>query len=198
LLDSLFTADAALRAWFATHHAAWLDVVMLAFSDIGQAGTVWLILGTVAALENRSRAGRLWQLALTIALAYVLVDHVLKPSIARSRPFDALMDIRVVGPRPLTYSFPSGHACSAFAGAWVLTLMWPRVAALLWMLAGCIAFSRVYMGVHYPLDILAGALLGVAVGAFVTGGRRTYLAANVAGADAPAPQVYSRSSPGTS
>jgi undecaprenyl-diphosphatase len=84
------------------------------------------------------------------------------------------MDIRVVGARPVTYSFPSGHACSAFAGAWVLTLMWRRIAPLLWTLAALIAFSRVYIGVHYPLDVLAGALVGLAVGAIVTGGRRAY------------------------
>jgi undecaprenyl-diphosphatase len=174
VLESLLTADAALRAWFTSHHTAWLDSIMLAFSAIGQAGTVWLMLGAVATLEDRRRGGRLWQLALAIGLAYVLVDLVLKPSIARSRPFDVLMDIRVVGSRPVTYSFPSGHACSALAGAWVLTLMWPRVAPLLWAMASLIAFSRVYIGVHYPIDVLAGALLGMAIGAFVTGGRRPY------------------------
>jgi undecaprenyl-diphosphatase len=176
VIESLLTADAALRTWFTTHHTAWLDSLMLAFSAIGQAGTVWLILGAVATLENRRRGGRLWQLALAIGLAYVLVDLVLKPSIARSRPFDVLIDVRVLGSRPVTYSFPSGHACSAFAGAWVLTLMWPRVGALLWSMAAVIAFSRVYIGVHYPIDVLAGALLGVGIGAFVTGGRRPYQA----------------------
>jgi undecaprenyl-diphosphatase len=180
LLESLLATDAALRGWFTSHHAAWLDTVMLAFSDIGQAGTAWFILGTVATLENRRRGGRLWQLGLAILLAYVLVDLVLKPSIARSRPYDVLMDIRVVGARPVTYSFPSGHACSSFAGAWVLTLMWVRVAPLIWALAALIAFSRVYIGVHYPIDVLAGALIGVAVGALVTGGRRTYLSPSAA------------------
>ena len=176
VLDSLLHADAALRTWLTTHHAPWLDAVMLAASAIGQAGTVWLILGTVAVLERRSRAGRLWQLALAILLAYVLVDLILKPGIARARPFDALLDVRVVGDwRPVTYSFPSGHACSAFAGAWVLTLMWPRVAPLLWGLAALIAVSRVYIGVHYPVDVLGGALLGLGVGALVTGGRACYI-----------------------
>jgi undecaprenyl-diphosphatase len=176
VFDALLTADGALRAWFTTHHTAWLDVLMLALSSVGQAGTVWIILGAVATLEQPRRAGRLWQLILAIALAYVLVDLVLKPAFARSRPFEALLDVRVVGSwRPVTYSFPSGHACSAFAGAWVLSLMWQRVAALVWALAALIAFSRIYIGVHYPLDVLAGALLGLGVGALVTGGRAWYI-----------------------
>ena len=174
MLESLLAADAALRAWFTTHHTPWLDVIMLALSGIGQAGTVWIMLGAVATLEAPARAGRLWQLVLAIALAYVLVDLVLKPGFARSRPFEELMDIRVVGLQPVTYSFPSGHACSAFAGAWVLTLMWQRVAWLLWTLAALIAFSRIYIGVHYPLDVAGGALTGMGVGALVTGGRAWY------------------------
>jgi undecaprenyl-diphosphatase len=175
VFESLIEADAALRAWLTTHHTPWLDGLMLGMSSVGQAGTIWIILGGVAVLEQPSRAGRWWQLVLAIGLAYLLVDHILKPGFARTRPFEALMDVRVVGFRPVTYSFPSGHACSAFAGAWVLTLMWQRLAPVLWALAALIAVSRVYIGVHYPIDILAGALLGMGVGALVTGGRAWYI-----------------------
>jgi undecaprenyl-diphosphatase len=175
VFDSVLAADAALRAWFTTHHTPWLDAVMLTLSSLGQAGTLWIILAAVARLENPRRAGRLWQMLLAIGLAYLLVDYVLKPGFARTRPFDAMLDVRIVGFRPVTYSFPSGHACSAFAGAWVLTLMWHRIAWLFWILAALIAFSRIYIGVHYPIDVLAGALLGLVVGALVTGGRACYI-----------------------
>ena len=186
MLEPLLQADTVLRVWLTTHHAPWLDVVMLAASSIGQAGTAWLILGTVATLERRSRAGRLWQLALAILIAYALVDLVLKPGIARARPFEALVDVRLVGGwRPLTYSFPSGHACSAFAGAWVLTLMWPRTRVLWWALAALVAVSRIYIGVHYPIDVAAGALLGLGVGALVTGGRACYIGGSLPAASAP-------------
>jgi undecaprenyl-diphosphatase len=158
---------------------------MLSASALGQAGTVWLLLGAVATAERRSRAGLLWQMALAILIAYVLVDLVLKPGIARARPFDELLDVRVVGDvRPLTYSFPSGHACSAFAGAWVLTLMWRRAAPLIWGLAALIAFSRIYIGVHYPVDVVGGALLGLGVGVLVTGGRACYIGGSLPAASA--------------
>ena len=117
----------------------------------------------------------LWQVVLAILLALMTVNGVLKPALARSRPFEVIRDSRVVGVRPATYSFPSGHAASAVAGAFVTTLMLPRGRVLLWALAALIAASRVYVGVHYPLDVAVGALVGGAVGVLVTGGRAWYI-----------------------
>ena len=185
MLASLLTADAALRAWLTTVHTPWLDVVMGQASLAGQAGFIWLVIGVFATLRRPVLAARLWQLVLAVVLCYVLVDDVLKPAIARTRPFEAVADVRVVGGRPVTYSFPSGHAASAFAGAFVVTLMLPRARWWLWSLAVIIAISRVYIGVHYPLDVTAGALVGLAVGAFVAGGRACYSRKSLAGSSGP-------------
>jgi undecaprenyl-diphosphatase len=88
-----------------------------------------------------------------------LVSSLLKDAIPRARPHDhALVS------RPHTHSFPSGHATSSFACATVLALMLPRLRVPLFLLAAAISWSRVYVGVHWPLDVLAGAALGVGIG----------------------------------
>ena len=174
MLEQLLLADAAARAWLTTHHAPWLDAIMYTASVTGRAGAAWLIVGLVATRQRPRLAGQLWQLVLAIFLTLGLVDLVLKPTIARSRPFEAVQDVRVVGARPATLSFPSGHAASAFAGAFVTTMMVRRGRAALWALAVLIACSRIYIGVHYPIDVAAGALVGLAVAVLVTGGRAWY------------------------
>jgi membrane-associated phospholipid phosphatase len=88
------------------------------------------------------------------------------------------------------YSFPSGHAATAFAGAVVLGFLWRRGTPYFLLLATAIAFSRVYVGVHYPGDVIAGAALGVAVGAAwilgLTSPRRSAAARQRSGAGPPA------------
>jgi undecaprenyl-diphosphatase len=168
--SAILGADAAVRVWFASHHAPALDWVMLALTAIGRAGSIWLLLGVLLAFKRPVTAAGVLQMALAILIAGQLTDRVLKPAVGRVRPFVAVMDVRVVGDRPGTYSFPSGHAATAFAGAYGLSRIWRRMRPAWWLLAIGIALSRVYLGVHYPLDILAGALVGATSAWFAIGG----------------------------
>ena len=174
MLHTILAADVSLRAWLSAHHTGWLDQVMLALSLLGEGGTIWLMIAAVATIRQPRLAAQLWQVALAVLLAYLAVDVALKPFIARARPFDALPDVHVVGWHPVTYSFPSGHAASAIAGAFIVSLMLPELRVLLWALALAIAFSRIYLGVHYPIDVAGGVLVGWAIGVVVTGGRHWY------------------------
>jgi undecaprenyl-diphosphatase len=158
------TIDARIFEWIVTHRVAWLDGAMLALSAIGRGGMLWLAVGATLAMFRRLDFRGLLQLALAILLATIVTDHVLKPALERERPFQALHGVHVIGKRPKDSSLPSGHSANAFAGAMVLSHAVPAASAVWFAVACGIAFSRVYLGVHYPFDVCAGALVGAACG----------------------------------
>lgn len=151
-------------------HVPWLDDLMLLASAIGRAGYVWLVAAVIAAVFPQHRMAA-WRVALAIGVTYLVVDGVLKPLIDRARPFEVLDAARVIAARPLTSSFPSGHAASACAGALAAGRLFPAAWPVWWLLAALIAVSRVYVGVHWPSDVAAGALVGLLCAWFVLGGR---------------------------
>jgi undecaprenyl-diphosphatase len=97
------------------------------------------------------------------ALSTNLVNTLLKYAVQRDRPPTIVLDPEPLLEVPTTSSFPSGHTSSSFACAWVLSRLAPRLTVPLFALAALIGFSRIYVGVHYPLDVLAGAVLGILV-----------------------------------
>jgi undecaprenyl-diphosphatase len=151
-------------------HTPWADELMLLASALGRGGFVWIAAALIAAVFPRCRMAA-WRVILSVALTFLLVDGVIKPIVHRDRPFEVLPDVRLIDTRPLTGSFPSGHAASAMAGALSVGRMLPAARVVWWPLAIAIAVSRIYVGAHWPSDILAGLLIGWAVAWFVLGGR---------------------------
>jgi undecaprenyl-diphosphatase len=95
------------------------------------------------------------------SLVASLVTTAIKYPVGRERPPSIVLDPEPLMEVPTTSSFPSGHALSSFACAVVLARLAPRLAAPALVLAALIGFSRIYVGVHYPLDVAAGTILGV-------------------------------------
>jgi undecaprenyl-diphosphatase len=166
--------DHLARAWVVAHRYDVLDGAMWGLSAIGRGGIIWLIIGGIVAFR-RSRRGW-WRefapLAVALLFATITTDDILKPAFDRHRPFVTTPDVRVIGGRPRDASFPSGHAANAFAGAVVLSTTIPSGRLIWWPLAIAIAYSRVYLGVHYPLDVVAGSIIGAASAAIVVAATR--------------------------
>ena len=102
-------------------------------------------------------------LVATTALTTNLITSAIKLAVERERPPATVLDPEPLVGVPTTSSFPSGHASTSFACAYVITRLAPRLTVVVYLLAALIALSRVYVGVHFPLDVLAGALLGTVV-----------------------------------
>jgi undecaprenyl-diphosphatase len=139
-----------------------LDPLFEALSYAGSFGLVWLAIAVAISGFSWSRPWLWTRVGATILVAES-VSAALKEWSRRDRPPLSNPDPVPLVDLPATYSFPSGHATVSFACATVLALAVPRLSVPLYTLATLIAFSRIYVGVHYPSDVLAGAVLGIAI-----------------------------------
>ena len=168
--------DRSLQSWVVDHRLGLLDPLFAALSYAGSFGFVWL--GIALGISGFSRSKPwLWTRVGAAILIAESVSGALKNWTDRDRPPLSNPDPEPLVDLPVTYSFPSGHATVSFACATVLFLAVPRLRVLLYALAALIAFSRVYVGVHYPFDVLAGAALGLLLGVGVARARRMLAAA---------------------
>ncbi len=125
-------------------------------------GAAWFALLGLAMVVNRRRGWSLVrQVAPPLALASATVEFPVKTFFRRRRPFITLIQATVIGKKPGSWSFPSGHSAAAFAGAYLLSRQFPRQRWLLFTIAGLVAFSRIYLGDHYPGDVVSGSLSGL-------------------------------------
>lgn len=142
----------------------WMDGFWKAVTHLGDAGLFWIALAVILLIFRKTRRAGVSALA-AMGIGALITNAVLKLLVARIRPYDTIGELILMIERQHDFSFPSGHTCASFAAACAIWHCMPRRWGILSViLAFLISFSRLYVGVHYPSDVLAGALIGVFAG----------------------------------
>ena len=158
--------DLPILEWIAEHlQCGFLDVVMPIITAFSSGGIFWIAVALLLmALPKHRRAG--FSMAIALVLGLLVCNLTLKPLVGRMRPYDYQLtvfgkQIALLVATPSDFSFPSGHTIAAFEGATALLLYNRKIGIPAMILAVLIAFSRLYLYVHYPTDVLASVILGV-------------------------------------
>lgn len=142
-----------------------LDSFFTRITHLGDAGTVWILIAVILLFTKKYRKAGIGML-IVMLIANIIGDQIIKPLVGRARPF-TYRDIQLLIPPPGRFSFPSGHTASSFGAAVFLYLYDKKLGTPAFILAALIAFSRLYLYVHYPTDVLGGILLGTVCAVFV-------------------------------
>jgi membrane-associated phospholipid phosphatase len=144
-------------------HSAGLERAARALGKAGNNGAIWLGIGIVLAVVD-SGNGEAWLVCAVLGPVAIALNYLVKLAVRRPRP--VLEGLPPLGGAPSSLSFPSAHATSSFAVATAMTRVDP-LGAFAFALALALSLGRPYLGMHYPSDVLAGALLGIALGLIV-------------------------------
>ncbi|MCD8341541.1 MAG: phosphatase PAP2 family protein [Clostridiales bacterium] len=145
-----------------------LSAVLVPLTRLGEYGAIWIACSLVMLCFRRTRRAGVAGLA-ALLIGQLVNDQLLKNLVCRARPFTQIQGLWTLVEAPTDYSFPSGHSCAAFAAAvaWWRTLDIRWLKLLLLIAAVLMALSRLYVGVHYPSDILGGAAVGSLIAVLV-------------------------------
>lgn len=153
--------DQTILDWIqSTLRSPFMDNVMSFITRLGDHGTIWILLGIILLLFPKTRRCG-FTVLLSLAISSFAANILIKPLISRIRPFYSNPEIALFIPPPSGYSFPSGHSTSSFAAATSVFLCNKAAGIPTLILAFLVAFSRLYLYVHYPSDVITGAILGV-------------------------------------
>lgn len=168
MLESLLQLDGAILLWIQEHvRQDFLSPVVKFITHLGDAGWCWILLAVILLIVKKTRKIGVVT-AVSLLSSYVVNNLILKNLVARVRPYEAVDGLQRIIEAQSDFSFPSGHSASSFAAAVVIFMLCPRkygVPAL--VLAFLIALSRLYVGVHYPTDVLTGVISGTVIAVIV-------------------------------
>ena len=142
----------------------WMDWLWKGITHLGDFGIFWILLTIVLLIPKKTRKAGVAS-ALALIIGTLITNVAIKNVVARIRPYEVIQELELMFEKQKDFSFPSGHTCASFASAFaiyrckeVFPKKW-RIAAM--VLATLIALSRLYVGVHYPTDVLGGLIVGL-------------------------------------
>jgi len=147
-----------------TGQNSFFDWFMPFMTDLKNFTYILVVLGGyILWRERKGGLVFLFFVGLTLAITDPLSSRLLKEWVGRIRPCQVLEEVRLLTDCNTSYSFPSSHAVNIFAAAFFLAQMFRRLAPLIFAIAVVVGYSRIYMGIHYPLDVIGGAAIGLLI-----------------------------------
>lgn len=177
MIDQIQSLDANILLWIQEHlRADWLNPIMKGITHLGDSGIFWIILCLALLIIPKTRKLGLL-CTLSLILEVLIVNVAIKPTVARIRPYEAMDGLICLVGKQKDFSFPSGHSSASLAVTGALMLMafsgiparggkekaekWFKIFACISFALGLlICFTRLYVGVHYPSDVVCGSLIG--------------------------------------
>ncbi len=164
MFERITEIDLSVLEWIKDNlYCDFLDAVMPAVTFLGNGGWFWIAMAVIMLCFKRTRKTAL-MMGAALIFGLVLCNLILKPTVARIRPYEIAEGVKLLIERQSDFSFPSGHTAASFEAATVLMMRDKRFGIPALVLAAIIAFSRMYLYVHYPTDILGGIAVGVLCG----------------------------------
>lgn len=163
-MEWLYKVDFAILDWIQEYlQCSFLDTIMPAISFLGNKGWIWILIAIIMLFPKKTRSTGL-TMGGGMLTGLLVGNGILKNLVQRERPCWIVEDFELLIDNPTDYSFPSGHALSSFIAATVIYRYNRKWGAAAYVLASLISFSRLYLYVHFPSDILISILLGILIG----------------------------------
>jgi undecaprenyl-diphosphatase len=157
--------DLKMITWINQFHSPFFDKIMVLIANIGEYAIIWFVIGIIIFLTNKRQGKKIFLvLIFSLIIEVIINDGFLKQYFFRERPYLLLPNIHQAGPNWINSSFVSGHTASTIAAITVIGYFYRRWLTWLIPLGLIMVYTRLYLGMHYPTDILGGIVVGLLSG----------------------------------